>query len=536
MKSAVNRWFVWACFGVLLLWGTPCRAQEDDAVAQLQKFVRFYRNLHGLYVDSVEMAPLVEEAVRSMLLQLDPHSAYLDREEMRASEAAFSGVFGGIGIEFRVLRDTIRVMGVVAGGPAEEVGLRVNDRLIRIDSLSAISLRQHEVPKLLRGEPGTTVRVTAWRPGTNETLTYAIVRDEIPLHTVDAAYKLDDRTGYVKIGRFGKTTVSEFTEAMDRMGKLDGVVLDLRGNGGGLLDQAVGLASCFLERDDLVVSTEGRAVPLRNIRVPRNGPYRNVKAVVLIDEDSASASEIVAGALQDWDRAVIVGRPSFGKGLVQRQIPLGDGSAVRITIARYHTPSGRVIQRPYENGHKSDYYAAHAERFRHPDAGAEQADTLLRYRTLRNGRTVYGGGGIRPDLLVPVDTVGVTPGFAALVRNNLIGEFAFDYCDRNRHGLLEQWPDYAAFSRGFRMDDGLRTSLAEYARSRGLELRGEELELSRRWIEMRFRAYLAGALFGPEARIRIFNDGGGNPSLDAARDLLGDWTRKAEPLLGAESR
>lgn len=535
MKSAATRYIGLLELGVLLFWGTPSRAQ-DDATEQLQKFVRFYRSLHALYVDSVEMAPLVEEAMQSMLLQLDPHSAYLDREEMEVSQAAFAGSFGGIGIEFRVLQDTIRVMGVVAGGPAEEVGLRVNDRLLRIDTLSAVGLRQHEVPARLRGEPGTTVRVTAWRPETGETSTYSIVRDEIPLHTVDAAYKLDARTGYVKIGRFGRTTVAEFTQAVKRMGRLDALVLDLRGNGGGLMDQAVGLASCFLEKGDLVLSTEGRAVPLRSFEATGTDLFRKGRLVVLIDEDSASASEIVAGALQDWDRAVIVGRPSFGKGLVQRQVPLGDGSAVRITIARYRTPSGRIIQRPYEKGHKKDYYAAHAERFLRPEADTVSVDSTLRYRTLRNGRTVYGGGGIRPDLYVAADTAGVTRSFADLVRSNAIGEFAYGYLDRHRTELQAQWPDYEAFSRGFRMDDACFAALTEFGRAQGLELDDGELEQSRRWIGMRFRIYLAGSLFGAEARTRIVNDDGGNPSLNASLDLLGAWSERGEPLLAGDGQ
>lgn len=530
MKSAAIRYIVWTWFGVLLSWGTPCRAQ-NDASEQLQKFDRFYRNLGGLYVDSVQMAPLVEAAIRSMLLQLDPHSAYLDREEMEAAETVLSGSFGGVGIEFRILRDTIRVTGVVSGSPAEEAGLRINDRLIRIDSLSAVGLRQQEVPERLRGEPGTTVRVTVFRPGTGEVSTRALVRGEIPLHTVDAAYKLDERTGYVRIERFGKTTVSEFLRATERMGKIEALVLDLRGNGGGLMNQAVGLASCFLEKGDLILSTEGRAVPPRSVRAPRAGRFRDIRLVVLIDEDSASASEIVAGALQDWDRAVIVGRPSFGKGLVQRQVPLGDGSAVRITIARYRTPSGRIIQRPYEKGRKRDYYAAHAERSLHPDADTVAADSTLRYRTLRNGRTVYGGGGIRPDLCVAADTAGVTRSFVKLVRSRAIRDFALDYLDRHQSELSCRWPDYAAFSHEFRMDEECWNALREFVRECGLDPDDRELERSRRRIETLFRSWLAGNLFGPEARIRIVNEDGGNPPLDAARDLLDDWTRRGEPLL-----
>lgn len=312
--------------GAILL-GSPIGRAQNDATSQLQKLNRFYRSLSGLYVDSVEMAPLVEEAIRSMLLQLDPHSAYLDQDELEQAETSFSGSFCGIGIEFRVLQDTIRVMGVVAGGPAEEVGLLPGDRLIAVDTLPVIGIRQSEVPKLLRGECGSRVRVTALRPATEEELTFTLVRNKIPLHTVDAAYRLDERTGYVKINRFGNTTMEEFCEAMEAMGPLEALVLDLQGNGGGLMTQAIQLAEYFLEKGSLILSTEGRVVPVRTFRAGSSGPFVRGRVVVLVDENSASASEIVAGALQDWDRAVIVGRPSFGKGLVQRQVPLEIGRA-----------------------------------------------------------------------------------------------------------------------------------------------------------------------------------------------------------------
>lgn len=520
--------------GAILL-GSPIGRAQNDATSQLQKLNRFYRSLSGLYVDSVEMAPLVEEAIRSMLLQLDPHSAYLDQDELEQAETSFSGSFCGIGIEFRVLQDTIRVMGVVAGGPAEEVGLLPGDRLIAVDTLPVIGIRQSEVPKLLRGECGSRVRVTALRPATEEELTFTLVRNKIPLHTVDAAYRLDERTGYVKINRFGNTTMEEFCEAMEAMGPLEALVLDLQGNGGGLMTQAIQLAEYFLEKGSLILSTEGRVVPVRTFRAGSSGPFVRGRVVVLVDENSASASEIVAGALQDWDRAVIVGRPSFGKGLVQRQVPLGDGSAVRITIARYHTPSGRVIQRPYEKGHRTDYYAAHADRLDRFGADTTLTDSLPRYRTLRTGRTVYGGGGIRPDLFVEVDTSAFTQSLASLVRRNVIGEYALDLLGKHRGEWLESWPAYEDFIGEFRVDDSLRQGLTALAERCGAEVDAEEIDRSRSEIEMRLIAYLAGALYGSDKRIRVLNDLGGNAPLERARRLLDDWENESEALLGSEN-
>jgi len=516
--------------GAVLL-GAPVVRAQDDATLSLQKLNRFYRSLNGLYVDSVEMAPLVETAIRGMLSQLDPHSAYLDREELEQAEATFSGSFCGIGIEFRIIQDTIRVMGVVAGGPAEEVGLLPGDRLIAVDTLPAVGIRSSQVPKLLRGERGTKVRVTVSRPSEREPLHFTLVRNRIPLHAVDAACKLDDRTGYVKIGRFGRMTMAEFREAVKRFGPVEALVLDLQGNGGGLMSQAVQLAEYFLDKDNLILSTEGRVVPAHSFRASSPGPFVRGRVVVLIDENSASASEIVAGALQDWDRAVIVGRPSFGKGLVQRQVELGDGSAVRITIARYHTPSGRVIQRPYEKGHRRDYFAAHAERINRPAADVPAADSLPRYRTLRTGRSVYGGGGIRPDIFVEADTAAFTRSFASLVRRNVISLYALDILGKSRGELIDAWPAYEDFATGFRVDETLWQGLSAFAERCGAAVDAEELSRSRGEIERRLTACLAGALYGSENRIRMVNDLGGNASLERAKRLLADWENEGEKLL-----
>ena len=345
------------------LFALPLAAQETGAAQQLRKLMQVYRYLDGLYVDEVEMGPLVESAIEGMLEELDPHSAYIGAEDMKGVQESFDGEFSGIGIEFNVLRDTVIVVNTIVGGPAERVGVMPNDRIVRIDTLDAVGFKQTDVPKHLRGKTGTRVEIDVVRHGEPAPLHFVIVRDKIPLNTVDAAYMAADGVGYIKVNRFGRTTMSEFREAFDKLGRPQSLILDLRGNGGGLLEQAVEMAGFFLPRGALVVSTEGRAVPPMSLRNPHDGEAPDGPLAVLIDENSASASEIVAGAVQDWDRGVVVGRPSFGKGLVQRQIGLGDGSAVRITVARYHTPSGRVIQRPYEKGKRREYYLDHLRRY-----------------------------------------------------------------------------------------------------------------------------------------------------------------------------
>lgn len=328
----------------------PLAAQNEDDARQFQKLAQVFRYLSGLYVDEVEMKPVVEGAITGMLEELDPHSAYIGAEEMKGVQESFDGEFSGIGVEFNVLRDTVIVVNTIAGGPAERVGVRANDRIVRIDTLDAVGMSRTDVPKYLRGKTGTKVGIDVVRHGTPGRLHFVIVRDKIPLNTVDASYLAGDGIGYIKVNRFGRTTMDEFTEAYRKLGRPEGLILDLRGNGGGLLEQAIGMAGFFLPRGAVIVSTEGRAVPASSFRAQTNGEDLKGRLVVLIDESSASASEIVAGAVQDWDRGVVVGRPSFGKGLVQRQIGLSDGSAVRITVARYHTPSGASSSVPTRRG------------------------------------------------------------------------------------------------------------------------------------------------------------------------------------------
>ena len=300
----------------------PLAAQNADDAQQFQKLAQVFRYLSGLYVDDVDMKPVVEGAITGMLEELDPHSAYIGAEEMKGVQESFDGEFSGIGVEFNVLRDSVIVVNTIAGGPAERVGVRANDRIVRIDTLEAVGMGRADVPKYLRGKRGTKVEIDVVRHGTPGRLHFVIVRDKIPLNTVDAAYMAGDGIGYIKVNRFGRTTMSEFADAYRKLGKPRSLILDLRGNGGGLLEQAVEMAGFFLPRGAAIVSTEGRAVPAMTLRAQSDGEDLKGRLAVLIDEASASASEIVAGAVQDWDRGIVVGRPRIGKGLVQRQICL----------------------------------------------------------------------------------------------------------------------------------------------------------------------------------------------------------------------
>lgn len=531
-RSGRSPWRGLLCAGLLmvaLLRPAALPAQNSDAAPQLQKLVEVYRFLARYYVDEVEMAPLVEQAIKGMLDELDPHSAYLDAEQMESVAASFDGEFSGIGVEFNILRDTIIVVNTIAGGPAERVGVRPNDRIVRIDTLDAVGMRQVDVPKHLRGRTGTRVAVDVVRRGVGERLHFVMVRDRIPLNTVDAAYMAADGIGYIKVNRFGRTTMSEFREAYERLGRPAKLILDLRGNGGGLLEQAIGMAEFFLPRGAQIVSTEGRGVPPRTFRAQSDGEDLDGALVVLIDEVSASASEIVTGAVQDWDRGVVVGRPSFGKGLVQRQVSLGDGSAVRITVARYHTPSGRVIQRPYEKGKREEYYLDHLRRY--DDAVRDSLDAAApAFRTLRSGRTVRGGGGIRPDILIDVDTTEYSQYQAQLIRRGVVNEYVGVLMDSRRDSLQRLYPTFERFDEAFEIDDATLRGLTELGAERGVAPDEAGFAVSAELLRVQLKALVAQRLFGTEGYYRVVNRLRSEAFREAV-SLLEAWEQRGRPLL-----
>lgn len=517
-------WPAWLCAQRISLRAERSqRIPESEIHAQQRKLDQVFRHITDTYVDRVNPEAQTETAIRAMLAGLDPHSTYLTAEEMERARENFNGEFSGIGIEFNTLRDTLIAVTVLPDAPAARAGLQPGDRIVRIDTVSAIGLDRKRIPDLLRGARGSRVALEVVQRGMTEPLHMEVTRDRIPIHTVDAAYLVDGHTGYIKVNRFGHTTMEEFRRAFASLGEIDALILDLRGNSGGILGQAVELAGFFLPRGTLIASTEGRAVPSTPLRTSQEGTFTEGKLVVLIDEESASGSEIVAGAIQDWDRGWIVGRPSFGKGLVQRQFTLQDGSAIRLTIARYHTPSGRVIQRPYRPGERRAYYLDHLHR-RHltPDSLTTGAPT---YHTLRLGRTVYGGGGITPDQLIPADTTTPAPWLVEWMRRGIVDEFVIDYLDRHRLVLEKQYPTAERFKAEFNETDKLLMELSAYATQRGLPCPEGADDTSRRWLKLRMQNDLTRSLYGVEAAIRIMNNTE-DVAYKTATAVLRQWQNK----------
>jgi carboxyl-terminal processing protease len=461
------------------------------------------------YVDKVDQNELVDMAIQGMLKQLDPHSVYITSDQMAAVQEEITGRFEGIGVQFSIRRDTVQVMNVVRGGPAELAGVMAGDRIITVDGkdVAGKGISNEEVMQLLKGPRGSEVQVEVLRPATKKKLIFPIIRNVISTSSVDAAYMLNSRTGYLKINTFTEKTYSEFMESMGMLESsgMKKLVLDLRGNGGGLLDQAISITNEFLGRKELIVYTMGKSGRKKTHYANGNGRYQKMEITVLIDDFSASASEILAGAIQDHDRGTLIGRRTFGKGLVQQQVMLTDGSALRITTERYYTPAGRSIQKPY-NGTQEEYYGELMERYY--NGGMQSADSAphpdsLIFRTLKKNRIVYGGGGITPDIFIPFHNPDDTELFKELSRSGIFFEFAYDYADRQREALLTEF-DTLKFVRNFIPDQALLNEFWKMAVKQGFDARKRNARSDDRILHL-LKAFIARNIYGEEPYLMILN-------------------------------
>ena len=464
--------------------------------------------IDAFYVDTVNLPKLTEEAIVKVLSDLDPHSVYITKEEVEEMNEPLEGGFFGIGIQFTIYQDTLMVVSVVPGGPSEKVGLLAGDRIVSVDgeNIAGVKLTNTQVRKRLKGEKGTVVQVSVVRG--SEPMDFRIVRGMIPLHSVDAAYMLDKTTGYIKISRFAANTIDEFEEAVKKMqaeGMKD-LILDLQANVGGYMGAAIGISDNVLGDKKMIVYTDGLSSGRREEYSTSKGLLKDGRIVLLIDGNSASASEIVSGAVQDWDRGLIVGRRSFGKGLVQRQYPLTDGSMIRLTIAHYYTPSGRCIQKPYKG---EDYRAELYNRYESGELLSADSITVndsLKYYTKLKKRIVYGGGGIIPDVFVPIDTNINYSYFNRLNAKNVVGEFVVGYVDKNRENLKKKYPTFEKFQKSFEVTPEMIDQIVKMGEKAGVPKDEKLLEPVIPAMKLSIKALIARDTWDMNEMYQIFNE------------------------------
>ena len=488
------------------------------------------------YVDTLNMVELVENAMPQVLAELDPHSTYIPAKDLEDVTSELEGSFSGIGIQFTIQNDTIHVSSVISGGPSEKIGLMAGDRIVMIDDSLFVGsgvVSNEKAMRKLKGPKGTEVKVGVKRGTEKELIDFQIVRGDIPQNTVDAAYMIDDEIGYIQINRFGRTTHVEMLNALAKLHnqKFKGLIIDLRGNTGGYMEAATRMVNEFLPAGQLIVYAEGRKYKRMSEFANGTGSFQNLPLVVLTDEGSASASEIFAGAIRDNDRGTVVGRRSFGKGLVQQPIVFKDGSAMRLTIARYHTPSGRCIQRPYHNGKDRDYEMDIYNRYTHGEFFSKDSikqDETQKYTT-RLGREVYGGGGIMPDIFVPQDTIGLSSYSTEVFNKGLTVQFAFQYTDKNREKMKDYTTDEELLS--YLKKQGVMEQFIRFADSKGVKRRNILIQRSYKKLERNVYGNIIYNMLGKEAYIKYFNES--DPTIQEAIKVLekGEAFPKA-PIIG----
>lgn len=489
-----------------------CKAQINLNDVNVRKLLIAQSAITSIYVDTLNETKLAEDAIVGMLKGLDPHSAYTPVKDVQALTEPLQGGFEGIGVQYNMVEDTLVVIQPVSGGPSEKVGIMAGDRIVFVNdtTIAGVKMTKEEIMKRLRGPKDTKVKLGIKRQGVKGINDFVVTRDKIPVHSIDAKYMIDATTGYVHIINFGATTHDELVEAINYLhdqGMKD-VIIDLQGNGGGFLEAAVSISNEFLTKDDLIVYTKGRVQGQKNFFANGNGIMSGGKVVVLIDTYSASASEILAGAIQDNDRGTIVGRRSFGKGLVQRQIDLPDGSLIRLTVAHYYSPSGRCIQKPYKMGDKKDYDMDILDRLKSGEL--TNADSIhfpdsLKFTTLKRHRTVYGGGGIMPDIYVPLDTTTYTPLHRELAAKSCIVNTTIKYIDQNRKKLRKAYKTFSQFNSQFEVPQDMMDLLLENAKSSKIEYTDSILQATLPVLRLQLKALVARDLWDMNEYYQIIN-------------------------------
>jgi len=470
--------------------------------------------VNNLYVDSVDEKKLVEDAIRGMLDKLDPHSSYSTPKEVKELSEPLNGNFEGIGVQFNMIEDTLMVIQPVTNGPSEKIGIIAGDRIISVNdsAIAGVKMPKEEIMKRLRGPKGTKVRLGIVRQGIKDLLKFTVTRDKIPVKSVDATYMIRPGIGYIRIGNFGATTYKEFMQSLNILQSqgMEHLILDLQENGGGYLKAAVDIANEFLQKNDLIVYTEGRRAPRTDYTADGRGIFQAGKVVVLVDGYTASAAEIVTGAIQDQDRGIVVGRRTFGKGLVQRPIDLPDGSMIRLTIAHYYTPSGRCIQKPYKKGDAKDYAMDMLNRLKSGEltnADSVHFSDSLKYETLRQHRVVYGGGGIMPDEFVPLDTTIYTRFHRELAAKSVVLQQNLRFVDNHRRELKDRWTSFADFKQNFEVPQSVIDTVISEGEKQNIKPKDEaELQKTIPYLRLQLKALIARDLWDMSEYFSVFNE------------------------------